>query len=65
MNWLDLYNFLHQRANDLKNLGQFDWQKEVTVYDNHFGGLYNAELIEFFDKNGNKEIHIRIDSEGN
>ena len=65
MNWLDLYNFLHQRANDLKNLGKFDWQKEVTVYDNHFGGLYNADLIEFFNKDGNTEIHIKIDSEGN
>jgi hypothetical protein len=31
MNWLDLYNFLHQRANDIKNLGSFHWQEEVSV----------------------------------
>lgn len=64
MKWIDLFQFLNQKANDIKNLGTFDWQKQVTVYDDHFGGLYDAELIEFFDKNGDTETHIRIDSEG-
>lgn len=64
MSWLDLYNFLHQKANDLKNLGSFNWQAPVEVYDNHYGGLHNADIVEFFDKNGNKETNLRIDSEG-
>jgi hypothetical protein len=64
MSWLDLYNFLYERANDMKNLGQFDWQKEVKVYDNAYGGLFNADLIEF-DYTDKKEIYLKIDSGDN
>lgn len=65
MTWLDLYNFLHQRANDIKNLGKFDWQAKVQVYDNQHGGLYSADLIEMYDQNIRKEIYIQIDSGDN
>jgi hypothetical protein len=61
MNWLDLYNFLHQQANDIKAFGKFDWQKDVKVYDNAYGGLFNADLIEF-DDFGRKEFYLNIDS---
>lgn len=61
MNWLDLYNFLHQRANDIKNLGKFDWQAEVKIYDNQHGGLYSGDLIEMYDL-GKKQFYIQIDS---
>jgi hypothetical protein len=61
MTWLDLYNFLYERANDMKNLGKFDWQSEVKVYDNAYGGLFNSELIEF-DYPQKKEIYLKIDS---
>ena len=33
MNWLDLYHFLYQKANDVKNPGSFPWQEEVSVFD--------------------------------
>lgn len=62
MTWLDLYNFLHQRANDIKNLGKFDWQAKVQVYDNQYGGLYPADLIEMYDQDVRKELYIQIDS---
>jgi hypothetical protein len=61
MKWIDLFQFLNQRANDLKNLGQFDWQSEVKVYDNAYGGLFNSDLIEF-DYSDKKEIYLKIDS---
>jgi hypothetical protein len=61
MNWLDLYNFLYERAHDMKNLGQFDWQSEVKVYDNAYGELFNADLIEF-DYSNKKEIYLKMDS---
>lgn len=61
MKWIDLFQFLNERANDLKNLGQFDWQADVKVYDNSYGGLYNADLIELHDLNKPK-ICIQIDS---
>jgi hypothetical protein len=64
MSWLDLYNFLYERANDMKNLGQFDWQSEVKVYDNAYGELFNADLIEF-DYSNKKETYLKIDSGDN
>jgi len=65
MNWLDLYNFLHQRANNLKYFGKFDWQAAVQVYDNQDGVLYHADLIEMYDQDIKKEIYIQIDSGDN
>lgn len=65
MNWLDLYNFLHQRANDPKYFGKFDWQAAVQVYDNQDGVLYRADLIEMYDQDIKKEIYIQIDSGDN
>lgn len=65
MTWLDLYNFLYQRANDVKNLGKFDWQAAVQVYDNQHGGLYHADLIQMYDQDIKKEIYIQIDSGDN
>lgn len=62
MNWLDLYNFLHQRANDLKNLGKFNWQEPVEVYDNQYGQTSKADLIELCDDFGNDQFYIMIDS---
>lgn len=65
MNWLDLYNFLHQRANDLKNLGTFNWQAPVEVYDNQYGETSKADLIELYDDFGNNQFYIKIDSGDN
>jgi len=65
MNWLELYNFLHQRANDLKNLGKFDWQAPVEVYDNQYGETSRADLIELYDDFGKEQIYIKIDSGDN
>lgn len=64
MKWIDLFQFLNQRANDIKNLGNFNWQADVEVFDNHYGGLHKSELIELYDDFGNKQIYIKIDSEG-
>lgn len=32
--WLDLYNFLYHKANDIENIGNFDWTAKVTVIEN-------------------------------
>ena len=49
MNWLDLYNFLHQRANDIQNLGSFPWQEEVNVFDFETLEYYPVDFIEMPD----------------
>ena len=64
MKWIDLFQFLNQRANDMKNLGKFDWQSEVEVYDNSYGGLFKADLIEMYDIEETK-FYLKIDSGDN
>lgn len=61
MKWIDLFQFLNERANDFKNLGQFDWQADVKVYDNQYGGVYNADLIELCNLK-TREFYLQIDS---
>jgi len=50
MKWIDLFQYLNDRANDFKNLGQFPWQEEVQVFD--FGTLeyYSTDFIQMPDK---------------
>lgn len=33
LTWLELYNFLHKQANEVKNIGNFDWNDNVFVYN--------------------------------
>ncbi len=46
MDWLDLYNILHQKANDVHNLDSELWRDEVLVHDSATGKEYFAEVIE-------------------
>jgi len=64
MSWLDLYNFLHQQANDIKAFGKFDWQSKVKVYDNAYGGLFSANLIEI-SEDDKRKFYLQIDSGDN
>lgn len=58
MTWLDLYNFLYERANDVKNLGSFPWQEEVKVFDFETLEYYNTDFIQMPDD----KISLSIDS---
>lgn len=31
MTWLELYSFLYEKANNVKDLGKFNWQEPVLV----------------------------------
>lgn len=33
MTWLDLYNYLNDKANKVSNIGKFSWQQEIVVFD--------------------------------
>lgn len=46
MTWLDLYNFLYERANDVKNPGSFPWQEEIKVFDWETLDYYSTNIIE-------------------
>lgn len=62
MTWLDLFQFLNERANDFKSLGQFDWQANIKVYDNQYGAIYSTDLIKLHNLKNKQEICFQIDS---
>jgi hypothetical protein len=41
MTWLDLYNLLHKKANDIHNLDSALWSSQVTVHDAPTGSEYS------------------------
>lgn len=49
MNWLDLYNFLHNKANAIENIGKFPWQETVQVWDWDTLDYYPTTFIEMPD----------------
>lgn len=58
MTWLDLYNFLYEQANNIKNHGKFPWQENVEVFDFETLQYYPTDFIEFADK----KLSLSIDT---
>lgn len=58
MTWLDLYSYLNEKANSVKNLGDFPWQEKVEIFD--FGTLeyYTTDFIQMPDN----KISLSIDT---
>ena len=50
MTWLDLYHFLFERANNINAVGTFDWNKQVQVFDNSTGELFDTDTY-YLDSN--------------
>jgi hypothetical protein len=46
MTWLDLYNFLYEKANDINGEGNFPWQESVQVFDFETLEYYPTDFIE-------------------
>ena len=58
MKWIDLFQFLNERANDFKNLGSFPWQDKVQVFDFETLKYYDADFIQLPDN----KISLSIDT---
>jgi len=58
MTWLQLYNFLYERANDINNPGSFPWQENVQVFDFETLEYYPTDFIEMPDN----KISLSIDT---
>lgn len=43
MTWLDLYNFLHTKANNTSNLDNYNWGQQVMVHNAETGDEYSAD----------------------
>ncbi len=50
MTWLDLYNFLYEQANCSKNIGKFDWQQEIKVFDYGTLDYYDTNIRQMPDR---------------
>lgn len=61
MTWLDLYNFLYERANDINGLGKFPWGENVEVFDFETLGYYQTDFIEMPDS----KLSFSIDTSQN
>jgi hypothetical protein len=61
MTWLDLYNFLYERANDINGEGNFPWQESVQVFDFETLEYYPTDFIEMPDD----KLSLSIDTAQN
>jgi hypothetical protein len=59
MRWIDLFQFLNKQANDMKNLGKFNWQDEVVIYDASSGEKYTCDTYHI--KNDRFVLMINLD----
>jgi hypothetical protein len=58
MTWLQLYNFLYERANDINSGGNFPWQENVEVFDFETLEYYSTDFIQMPDN----KISLSIDT---
>lgn len=63
MTWLDLYNFLHQKANDVNNLDSQLWNDTVMVHNVETDDEYPCDLWNIYDNGGNCRQVIVINNE--
>ena len=61
MKWIDLFNFLNKQASNIDNIGKFDWQSNIVVFDKDTAEYYDANLLEFNDAAHN-DIYLTIDT---
>jgi len=59
MNWLDLYNLLHERANDIKNLDSDLWSQHVMAHNAETGDEY---LLDSFEIDGRLVLAFNTDA---
>lgn len=56
MTWLDLYNFLHDKANNLHSVGTFNWNKPVLVHDADTGDEFSCDTYYVSDNRGDNRL---------
>ena len=63
MTWLDLYNFLHQRANNTKNLDDYNWGQQVMIHNAETGDEYPADTWVIANGQGEDRLVLVINDE--
>jgi hypothetical protein len=57
MTWLDLYDYLNKQANLTQNVGEFNWQDQVIVYDSWNMKEYNCNGLSWMISLNNQDHH--------
>jgi hypothetical protein len=47
--WLDLYNFLFERANNINAVGTFQWNTPIVIYDAATGDKFFCDTYYLED----------------
>ena len=64
MTWLDLYNFLYEKANGNKNFGKMNWQEPVMVHDASTGDELNCDTwVVSTNKDGKERLVLATNIE--
>jgi hypothetical protein len=56
LTWLDLYNFLYERANNVNAVGTFNWNEPVLVHDANTGDEFPCDTYYISDNRGENRI---------
>ena len=63
MTWLDVYNFLHSKANNVKEIDPNVWSQDVMVHDAETGEERPCDVWEVMDESGEKRLVIAVNDE--
>lgn len=56
MKWIDLFQFLNERANDIKNVGSFNWQAPVMIHDAETGDEFPCDTYYVSGDRGHERM---------
>lgn len=56
MTWLDLYNFLYERANSINAIGTFDWSRPVLIHDADTGDEFTCDTYYVSDNRSDDRL---------
>ena len=56
MTWLELYEFLHKKANNSNEIGTVDWNQRVMVHDSETGEENGCDVWEVTNEDSAKSV---------
>lgn len=60
MTWLELYHFLHTKANNIHNPDAKLWNSNVHIHDAFTGEEYNCDTFFVDDEQGDEKLVLMI-----
>ena len=64
MTWLELYEFLHKKANNSNEIGTVDWNQRVMVHDSETGEENGCDVWEVTNEDsGQKRLVAAVNDQ--